>query len=175
MHKLIGEEIKKALLEKIFSKIYVKNDCWEYTGKRSKKKHNYGKLKFKQKEWQAHRLIYLAKHGEIPVGKCVCHTCDNPPCVNPDHLFLGEHRVNVNDMISKRRAFWQRDPKTDDEFIGGFGSKLRHKDYELLFWLRDVAKLTNRQIGMIFEYKVDDVREIYNGKRFKHFFVKDTI
>lgn len=51
----------------------------------------------------AHRIIYAANKGEIPKGMSICHRCDTPACVNPDHLFVGTHRENMNDMISKGR------------------------------------------------------------------------
>jgi hypothetical protein len=51
----------------------------------------------------AHRLVYERTYGAVPDGKYVCHHCDNPPCCNPAHLFVGTAADNNHDMISKGR------------------------------------------------------------------------
>ena len=63
----------------------------------------YGQLGFKGQRWLAHRLCWAVCKGPIPEGLCVCHACDTPRCVNPDHLFLGSAKDNVADMVNKGR------------------------------------------------------------------------
>ena len=63
----------------------------------------YGRIQFSRKEWYAHRLAWTLTYGEIPAGMEICHRCDVPGCVNPDHLFLGNHTENMRDARRKGR------------------------------------------------------------------------
>lgn len=85
------------------SKIDVSNPsgCWVWTG--SKVGIGYGKVNLCDKDYRAHRISYLMYLGPIPDGKLVCHSCDNPSCVRPDHLFIGSAKENTQDMLSKKR------------------------------------------------------------------------
>lgn len=76
-------------------------DCLEWTGRMGRD--GYGKLKIKGKEKRAHRVAYQIGYGLDPKELFVCHKCDNPKCVNPQHLFLGTHTDNMQDMLRKGR------------------------------------------------------------------------
>jgi hypothetical protein len=64
----------------------------------------YGRVRIKERWHLAHRMVWAEAHGQIPKGMFVCHRCDNPPCINIDHLFLGTPRDNTQDMMSKGRC-----------------------------------------------------------------------
>lgn len=95
--------------ERFWSKVKKGPGCWEWVG--SFHKDGYGHLSVNQKYWLAHRLSYSINKAKIPVGLCVLHKCDNPPCCNPAHLFLGTQRDNVHDMERKKRG---RHPNHDE-------------------------------------------------------------
>lgn len=74
--------------------------CWIWTGQMSDK--NYGKMKLGREQY-AHRVAFVLFVGPIAPKDHVLHRCDNPPCVNPDHLFLGSHADNMKDSAVKGR------------------------------------------------------------------------
>ena len=83
-------------------KVNEETGCWEWT--MGKYRRGYGAFTYKQKKRSVHRWVYADQFGSIPEGMFVCHHCDNPPCCNPGHLFLGTPKDNMRDMIQKGRA-----------------------------------------------------------------------
>ena len=97
---------KTPLAERFWSKVRIlgPNDCWEFMGSRDENGRGSifnedGKLE------HAHRVAYRLVKGEIPDGKCVCHSCDNPPCCNPEHLWPGTRKENSQDAEGKGRLY----------------------------------------------------------------------
>lgn len=96
--------------ERLKSKTVV-NDatgCWEWIA--SLNTNGYGQFRFRETNYPAHRAAWILFRGEIPADKTtaygtmqVLHRCDNPVCVNPDHLFLGTQTDNINDAVGKNR------------------------------------------------------------------------
>lgn len=79
----------------------METGCWEWNGGRIWSE--YGRVMHDGVATSTHRLSYRAFHGEIPEGLVVRHKCDNPPCMNPDHLELGTHGQNAEDMFKRGR------------------------------------------------------------------------
>lgn len=77
------------------------NGCLEW--QKGLSKSGYGTIKVDRKKWYTHRLAWTIIKGAIPNGLLVCHHCDNPKCLNIDHLFLGTNKSNMQDMSKKKR------------------------------------------------------------------------
>jgi len=100
--------MKARKLDSLQTRLYKRtsfagiDECWEWTG--SKLRGGYGGINYKYHLIQAHRASWIVHFGDIPDKMLVCHSCDNPSCVNPNHLFLGTARDNALDKVKKHRC-----------------------------------------------------------------------
>lgn len=100
---LAQKEVAAQWPMRFWAKVIKQAECWPFTGA----KHHFGYGVFRppgKAMTTSHRVAWELTHGPIPDGQCVLHRCDNPPCCNPDHLFLGTQEDNARDRVAKRRT-----------------------------------------------------------------------
>ena len=93
--------------KEFWNKVDKSGDCWIWLG--YKERDGYGIHRENWKEYRAHRYALEASGVDV-TGKVVCHTCDNPSCVNPAHLFAGTQKDNMNDLARKGRSKGHKKP-----------------------------------------------------------------
>lgn len=116
----VGQRDQRDLLERLQSWIDVRgpDECWPWMS--GSARNGYGNLTFKGKTLVATRALWGCVVGPIKPGHDICHTCDNPPCMNIKHLFEGTRRVNADDMTAKKRHTWKAGPGS---FKAGFDAR----------------------------------------------------
>ena len=143
--------------ERFFSKIKKSNSCWLWQGGRWSQ--GYGRFKSRGIDLKAHRISYSIYKGEIQNGLLVCHYCDNPPCVNPDHLFLGTNKQNTQDMLRKGRH----------SFTGSMNPKAKLKDQDIIEIRRMILEgIFQKEIGRKFNVSQATISDIKLRSIWKH-------
>lgn len=107
-------EFTNAAKQRFWSHVDTSGECWNWM--LSTDQRGYGQVGFSPSQkthhtYATHRLAWILANGEINDGLFVLHKCDNPRCVRPDHLFLGTHQDNMDDMVKKdrhRKDNWKR-------------------------------------------------------------------
>lgn len=137
------------------------DDCWEWTANRNE--HGYGTIMSsrgagRHRSLRAHRVAWELTHGTISDDQCVLHKCDNPGCVNPNHLFLGTMAQNTKDMVSKRRHSHGSRPSH---------AKLNEAAVADLIRLRD-SGLTYQEVADRMGVSLVQAWRVYRGERWAH-------
>lgn len=124
--------LDKNKINDIFNYIDIKNEdeCWLYT--RGKSAFGYGRFTMAGEHWYAHKLVYcIFVNGPIHPDIKILHSCDNPPCCNPFHLFSGTNKDNTQDMLKKGRGNRAKGEKH-------WNAKLSEKEVEEILLLKDI-------------------------------------
>ncbi len=160
-----------------FETKFVKTDtCWEWTSKKTPAGYGYF---YMGKAWpggtkgcNASTASYALHKGEITKGMFVCHTCDNPACVNPDHLFLGTCKDNVRDMMQKNRHSHGERHSAILKVTAPKGerhcrAKFTNESIQKVFELRSKG-ITYKEIATIYGVDFTCIYKIIKRKRWKH-------
>ena len=147
------------ILKRIEGRLQLaKNGCIEYIGARNTD--GYGTIRYKNKTYSVHKLYWILKKGLISPGLCVLHHCDNPPCCNLEHLWVGTHKDNINDRQRKGRSRG-RGIKGENHYK----AKLTNQQAEEIRQLRKEGKLL-REIAIKFNMSQAIVSVICANKRY---------
>lgn len=133
--------------------------CWIWTG--TKHKLGYGQFCVGKKTWKTHRLSWLLNNGFLPETMDVLHTCDNPPCVNPEHLWIGTHSENMRDMIGKGRRVYAVGSKAPR-------AKLTEEGVLSIRKLYKRSNFTFADLADLFKVSRSTIQHILHRKTWKH-------
>lgn len=151
-HKYYDPNCLCNVREKILGNIEkTETDCWLY-GKSTAG--DYSKLRWKGKWHSAHRISYESFVGPIPKKKWVCHKCDIPKCVNPEHLFIGSASDNRKDAVNKKRV-----PMGESNHF----SKFTNDQIKEMRFLKEEG-FTHERLMKIFNCSMAYIREIVNNR-----------
>ena len=137
------------------------NACWPWTGAITAQ-HGYGNLRWQGRYVSAHRVAWMVQNGAIPAGMCVLHKCDNRPCCNPRHLFLGTKLDNNRDKTNKGRQ--SRGEKAHH-------AKLKEQDARMiraLYKKFSPRKSNSKELSARFGVSRGTVNQIARGDRWTH-------
>jgi hypothetical protein len=154
--------------ERFFSHVMKTDTCWLWTA--SVNTFGYGQMAPPRrglKPERAHRISWMIHYGDIAANLFVCHKCDVPRCVNPEHLFLGTAKDNSGDMMRKSRGVFQRHP---EKIARGERQHLSKMTIEKVLKLRRLwgAGATDRDLAKIFSLSESAVRAIALRETWTH-------
>lgn len=129
------------------------------------KPNKYGVLKANRKAYLTHRISWFAVHGPIPDGMQICHKCDTPACVNPNHLFLGTNLDNIADRKAKGRYLGEWNGR----------AKLTAEQVQQIRELDKTKKYTRKELSTMFGISYYHIYDILNGVYWKSLKHKESV
>lgn len=147
-------------VQRFWSHVDRSGDCWIWTASRFRLRGNYGIFCLNYRNLRAHRVAYELAYGPIPEGAYVLHHCDNPPCVRPDHLYLGDQFDNMRDMASRDRHIWGSGEDNPN-------ARLTMEDAREIRRLYRRGGVTQAEIGKQFGVSQSTIGRVVSGKRYK--------
>lgn len=138
--------------------------CWEWTA--GKFQRGYGAIPLLNKTFKAHRISYCFHHGEVPNDLFVCHHCDNPSCVRPSHLFLGDINANGFDMSIKGRAT-RTGPTNPVKGERHHKAKLNSEKVKAIREEYSLGGTSHKKLGLKYGVRDTSIRMILIGKHWK--------
>lgn len=147
--------------ERFWGNVEKTESCWLWKGSFVRK--GYGSLFYKGKQTRAHRISWMIHFGNIPEGLHVCHSCDNPQCTNPDHLWIGTNYENRQDSVRKGRTNGGSSPGSKHPC-----SKLTEDQVLQIREIRKTTDLTFKEIGNMFGIDYSTAGDICRRKTWKH-------
>lgn len=155
MYDILKNDIDKLKFMKLVNTV---NSCWIWTGR--KDRDGYGTFNHNGHRIQAHRISYAIYNGKTPSNLYVCHTCDNPTCVNPQHLFLATQQDNMDDMKHKNRSNIGSKSPT---------AKLIENDiYDIIIDIYNNKYLTVNDVSTKYNVEYQTIMLLLDGKTWTH-------
>lgn len=154
-----GQFIKIKPEQRFWDKVEKTKNCWNWIGK-IRSTDGYGVLSIDSKERRSHRLSWEMMNGKIPEGHVICHSCDNPKCVRPSHLFLGTQAENLTDMRNKgRNRFSFKGSKHPH-------AKFSEREINVIRGIYLTQNITQSEIARRFNTSQQSINRIINRKRY---------
>ena len=144
-------------MRRFWDKVEKTDSCWLWTGYRNEK--GYGIFRVIGGVERAHRFSYLLHYGEIPAGKMILHSCDNPSCVNPSHLYAGTETDNSRDREERT--------KPNRKGSNNGRSKLTEEQVREVLSLKKCG-FSNVGLRKMFNVSYCAINDIVNRRKWKH-------
>ncbi|MBI4916853.1 MAG: HNH endonuclease [Acidobacteria bacterium] len=162
---------RRTVAERFWSRVVKTAGCWLWTG--AKNNHGYGQIRVNRANVLAHRVSWGLIHGTPPPGN-LCHSCDCPACVRPDHLFVGDQSSNMLDCAAKGRLGVHRHPERTARGSRQHLAKLTEADIPIIFAMRS-DRVSMLRIARRFGVSRSAIASVLDGATWRHVQAVDEV